>query len=243
MPYDFSVDKKTGLLLLTGYVLVSFLLFVAGFLFGLNYGLSSKVAEILARSSPPTVSQPAVAAAKPSLQTLQTSLPTPQVTPPSLTPSVPSTASAVLSPPSVAAASALVARAAAAPQTPAPQSTPTSKSPAATSPAAATPPAASPTPATAATAASQPASPPARQPGYSIQVGAFLDAANAARLAKNLQKMGYPANVFNFPDSDYRVWHAVRFGQFKHLEAAARAARRFERTEQLLAIVRRADSL
>ena len=55
--------------------------------------------------------------------------------------------------------------------------------------------------------------------------------------------MGYPANVFNFPDSDYRVWHAVRFGQFKHLEAAARAARRFERTEQLLAIVRRADSL
>ncbi len=50
MPYDFSVDKKTGLLLLTGYVLVSFLLFVAGFLFGLNYGLSSKVAEILARS-------------------------------------------------------------------------------------------------------------------------------------------------------------------------------------------------
>jgi hypothetical protein len=74
-------------------------------------------------------------------------------------------------------------------------------------------------------------------------VGAFLDPINASRLAKNLQEQGYPARVLNFSDSEYRVWHAVRFGEFKHLEAAARAARQFERRQQLVAIVRRADSL
>lgn len=249
MSYDFSVDKKTGIILVSGYALVGALLFVAGFLLGINYGLSSRAAEIVAGFSPAKIApaRSRSASAKSAEQRLETSLMPGSLAPPARTPSV--------SPPPLApqspvggAANAITATEPAAPVSTAQSISqkavqPLTIPPTAGPPAALPPPVSPAKPGTAAAATTAASSPPASHHGYSIQVGAFLDPRNAAQLAKDLQQQGYKATVLDFSDSEYRVWHAVRFGQFKDMAAAAREARTFERNEQLLAIVRHANSL
>ena len=92
MPYDFSIDKKTGVILIAGYALVGVLLFVAGFLLGIEYRFSSRPADLMVQSSPaksPQASSEAPAA-KPTEQSAQVSppptaqaqpVPTPVLTP------------------------------------------------------------------------------------------------------------------------------------------------------------------
>lgn len=249
MPYDFSIDKKTGVILIAGYALVGVLLFVAGFLLGIEYRFSSRPADLMVQSSPaksPQASSEAPAA-KPTEQSAQVSPPPTAQAQPVPTPVLTPTPLDEQPPASTAPNASLETG-------PSASASPTNNTPQA----AVQPPVIPPAPISSASAPQVPAqatssateaaaaSPPilsASEREYAIQVGAFLDPGNAARLAKDLQGKGYKATVFNATDSRYRVWHAVRIGPFKDMQTASREARSFKETEQLLALVRPANTL
>jgi general secretion pathway protein A len=76
------------------------------------------------------------------------------------------------------------------------------------------------------------------RPLYSVQVGAYLVAENAAKQAELLAASGYAARVFEVVDSGGRRWHTVRIGDYPSREAARSCADEFTRKEQLQSIVR-----
>jgi cell division septation protein DedD len=78
---------------------------------------------------------------------------------------------------------------------------------------------------------------------YAVQVGAFLDADNAASLVDDLKDRGYKATTIKGMDSRRRVWTAVRVGQFKDLHSASRFAADFTGKEQIQALVRPSATL
>lgn len=249
MPYDFSIDKKTGFILIAGYGLVGLLLFLAGFLLGIGYRTSPQKVDIVAQAPAAKVQQtaPDNPAPQPAGQTTNVAQGPGETAPPVLTP-VQAPVPEDKQPPDEAAANAPPettppappSRASNAPQTtPQPQATPPAARPVTATP---------PTPAEAAaspaeTAASPAPAQPAGEGDYAIQVGSFLDAGNAQRMVKNLQGKGYKATVFDSTDAKYRVWHAVRIGPYKDIETASREARSFKDAEHLLALMRPAKTL
>jgi cell division protein FtsN len=59
---------------------------------------------------------------------------------------------------------------------------------------------------------------------FSLQLGAFLDAAKAKSLAAELLARGYTSDAIDAPDGYGRAWHYLRLGAFPDEEAADRAA-------------------
>ena len=88
--------------------------------------------------------------------------------------------------------------------------------------------------------ASTPASPAAAQAGdFSLQFGAFLDAAKAKSLIGQLAAQGYSPASIDVADGYGQMWHYVRFGGFADEHAAALAASDLlQRTGIGVAIVR-----
>ena len=79
--------------------------------------------------------------------------------------------------------------------------------------------------ATPTSAPSAAANPAASQAGeYSLQLGAFLDAAKAKSLAAELLARGYTPDSIDAADGYGRAWHYVRLGAFPDEGAANRAA-------------------
>lgn len=242
MPHDFSIDKKTGIILIAACGLVGVLLLVAGFLLGIQYRFSSSTTKPKSQSSSAQVKHAhlKLPAAKPVPQSPRASVAQGNSAP-LLVSSTPlsrqssgntnmdktaknnspekshnSPEAAVQSPRTHSAAVS--------------QESPTS-----------------PTAQVAQHAGHVAATPSPSQPTniekYSIQIGAFLNPKNAKHLMKELKEKGYKARIFVATGAKYRVWHTVRIGLYKNIEIASQAARRFRRTEHLLAIVRPADSL
>jgi cell division septation protein DedD len=83
---------------------------------------------------------------------------------------------------------------------------------------------------------------PADQP-FVLQVGAFRETKGAKDLQTDLQKKGYATTIYNMVDQDQRSWHMVRFGGYKDVAAASKAASDFTGKEGIQALVKRFDSL
>jgi cell division septation protein DedD len=85
-----------------------------------------------------------------------------------------------------------------------------------------------------------PAVPPATQGGnFSLQLGAFLDAANAKLLSGRLAAEGYAPMSIDAPDGYGHVWHYVRLGGFADERTASLTASEIlERTGIAAIIVR-----
>ncbi len=78
---------------------------------------------------------------------------------------------------------------------------------------------------------------------FSVQIGAFLNHANAEKFAEKLRGRGYPAYVFEYLDSEGNAWNAVRTGDYPDPEAAWGAAVAFQENEGIAAIVTRIDGI
>ena len=78
---------------------------------------------------------------------------------------------------------------------------------------------------------------------FSVQLGAFRDSNNAARMLVSLNNSGCHASVFRAVDIHNRIWNAVRLGPYRDFQTASRAADELKRREGLLGLVRPADSL
>jgi cell division septation protein DedD len=83
---------------------------------------------------------------------------------------------------------------------------------------------------------------PADQP-YVLPFGAFRAQKSAKQLQATLKERGYATTIFNMVDEDQRTWHMVRFGGYKDLPSAAKAAADISDKEGIQALVRRSDSL
>jgi len=94
---------------------------------------------------------------------------------------------------------------------------------------------AAPTPPATAASSAQPVASPASAPGavsaaipqgsdFSLQLGAFLDAAKAKSLTERLAARGYSPTSIEAADGYGRTWHYVRLGAFADEVAAALAA-------------------
>lgn len=242
MPHDFSIDKKTGIILVAGCSLVGVLLFIAGFLLGIQYRFPFKSANSISQSSSAKVTQARleVPAPKPAQQPPEASAaPSNAAAWPVLTPALlkqqpPAGTSADVAAKTGSPGPLNQAGNAAQAEIQSPAAGLTAPAPPATDQTA-------PSPTKVATA--KPPAPSSDAGKYSIQVGAFLNPKNAARLVKNLKAKGYQAKEFIATDSEYRVWHTVRIGPFKGMEAASQEARQFRQSAHLLALVRPADSL
>ena len=83
---------------------------------------------------------------------------------------------------------------------------------------------------------------PADRP-YVLQVGAFRDTKPAKDLQADLLKKGYSTTIYNMVDEDLRNWHMVRFGGYKDVSTASKAASDFTAKEGVQALVKRFDAL
>ena len=78
----------------------------------------------------------------------------------------------------------------------------------------------------------------APQMTHSVQTGAYLVPENARIQAQRLGAKGYPARIFEVKDSQGRIWHTVRIGDYPSREAARRQADEFTRREQAPSVIR-----
>jgi cell division protein FtsN len=85
--------------------------------------------------------------------------------------------------------------------------------------------------------------PAAATPLFTIQVGAFLQADNARRLAQSVSKKGYSARVISLNDSHGKKWYCVRVGNYHDRERALKTAGEIETKLKLKPIVRSSGSL
>jgi cell division protein FtsN len=83
---------------------------------------------------------------------------------------------------------------------------------------------------------------PADRP-FVLQVGAFRDTKPAKDLQADLLKKGYATTIYNMVDEDLRSWHMVRFGGYKDISTASKAASDFTGKEGIQALVKRFDAL
>jgi cell division protein FtsN len=218
--YNFLFDKRSLVLLLTGLGIAGGVLFFAGVLVGVQWGLPFEAAPAAVPVRPAVPKRAALQAAERPCKPVPEAVPAaPQPAPvPDLFPR------------------AEPKRAAAAP---APEPVPVQPAP--------RPPALVPAPAPAVTVAvvtpapepEQPkASPePAAGPGrYSLQVGAFRDAKNSDKVIQDLQAKGYEPYVIE--QRGRSVLRTVRIGRYAGRAEAQRAAAELRRREGLEAIVR-----
>lgn len=80
----------------------------------------------------------------------------------------------------------------------------------------------------------------ARPAAFSLQVGAFREAVNSARVVHDLKVRGYEPYVVE--QHGRKVLRTVRIGRYADLDEATRAALDFRRREGMAAIVRPAGS-
>jgi len=218
MKYHFSLDGKALAVVAAGLCVAGTLVFASGFLTGVGLRLPDL---------PPAqfmVKMPAAPPAAPKLKPLAAPATAAAATPAPAAAPASTTATAPAATATAAAAPALAANGTAANGT-------TANGTANTAPDACGA-AAAPTPT--ATLAN---------PEFAIQLGAFLDAANASRLATALKGRGCTATVYQITDEQNRTWTVVRIGQFSSLQDAVRAASNFKRAQGMLALVRPAGSL
>ncbi len=74
--------------------------------------------------------------------------------------------------------------------------------------------------------------------GYVLQLGAFQETANAARLQAAVKKAGYTAAIVPAKSGD-RSWQLVRIGGYPSREAAATAAASLQRDTGIAALIMR----
>jgi DedD protein len=84
------------------------------------------------------------------------------------------------------------------------------------------------------------ASDTAEQP-FVLQLGAYRDQKGAKDLQASLQQKNVPTVIKNMVDND-QVWHLVRFGGYKDMDTASKAAAKFTAEQGILALVRRSDA-
>jgi cell division septation protein DedD len=77
---------------------------------------------------------------------------------------------------------------------------------------------------------------------YSVQIGAFLDASNALRLAGDFKAKGYKPCLMKASDRQGRRWTVVRMGEFENVSSASMYAHSITGREQVVALVRPSDS-
>jgi cell division protein FtsN len=80
-------------------------------------------------------------------------------------------------------------------------------------------------------------------PGFSVQVGAYLEEREARRLVDELENKGYTPTLFSGLDAEARTWYAVRIGSYSNTKDAGQAASNFERQEKRKTAVRPTGSL
>jgi len=213
MKYHFSLDGKALAVVAAGLCVAGTLVFASGFLTGVGLRLPDL---------PPVqfmVKTPAAPQAAPKLKPLAAPATAAVATPaPAAAPSS-TTAAAPAATATAAAAPALAANGTAANGT------------------------ANAAPDACGAAAAPTATATLANPEFAIQLGAFLDAANASRLATALKGRGCTATVYQITDEQNRTWTVVRIGQFSSLQDAVRAASNFKRSQGMLALVRPAGSL
>ncbi|HEY3568207.1 MAG TPA: SPOR domain-containing protein [Thermoanaerobaculia bacterium] len=219
--YNFLFDKKSLVLLLSGAGVAGGVLFFAGVLVGVQWGLPFETAPVAAPVRP--------APKRAALQTADRPCkPVPEAAP--AAPPQPVTVPDLFPQPEKRAAAA-----------PAPEPAPVQPAP--------EPPAAFPAPATVAavavTRAPEPApaepkaspEPQAEGPGrYALQIGAFRDPKNSEKVIQELQAKGYEPYVVE--QKGRSLLRIVRIGRYADRAEALRAASELRRREGLEAIVR-----
>jgi cell division protein FtsN len=223
MMYNFLFDKKSLVLLLSGAGIAGGVLFFAGVLVGVQWGLPFETAPVAAPARPASRRASLQAAERPCKPVPEAVPAAPQqpVPVPDLFPSSEQKHASVLAP--------------------APEPVPVRPAP--------PPPAPVPAPApapvvAAAVAVPRPPDPepkaspaPAVGPGrYSLQVGAFRDARNSEKVIQDLQARGYEPYVIE--QKGRSVLRTVRIGRYAGRAEALRAASELRRREGLEAIVR-----
>lgn len=82
------------------------------------------------------------------------------------------------------------------------------------------------------------------EPEYvTVQVGVFLDQKEASHLLQQMERKGYAPTFFSGRDAEARQWYAVRIGSYSDKEQATKAAENFTRQEKIKAVVRPVESL
>jgi cell division septation protein DedD len=242
MEHQFTFNNKRLFLLIFAIVAAAVLTFFCGVITGMNWKPGAQQpATSVSRGAVPTVNPLAmtalsVAGVKPPVIPVVPGVTAPVVIPAAaplpVAPVIP-TAPALVTQGTSLAIQALATKPAAQPG-------------AAPTPAAAAAPAVPP-PASAgaapAGASAAPADPnPADQP-YVLQFGAFREQKQAKQLQDDLTKKGLATVILNMVDEDLRTWHMVRFGGFKDIDSASKAASDASKKADLQAFVRRSDSL
>lgn len=73
---------------------------------------------------------------------------------------------------------------------------------------------------------------------YTVQVGAFLEKANAEVMLQDLRKKGYTPYIHTIWDAMKRQWHTVRLGNYEDQEEASKSAADFTKKERMPTSVR-----
>jgi cell division protein FtsN len=210
MPYDFSLDRKTTITLSASTLLLIVLVFAAGFLTGANWG-SERTLIALNRGQVSPVKASAAAA--------QNAAPG-------------GNAASGTPPPAPAAAPVVTAAPSAGPAPAGPEPKVTSLA-ADSTPSATVPPA----PATDAAPAAElkVAGPAAVQ--LAIQVGSFLDKANAEKLVERLKEEGYAPQIVMGGHAP-KQWNIVRVGPYRDWDEASEIAAVLSRDQPSPAVIR-----
>jgi cell division protein FtsN len=208
MAYDFSLDRKATITLSAGSVLLLVLVFVAGVLTGLTWRTPEQEMIMAAQKGAVPV--------KPSVKALLSPVSVPLLPAPGKA-AAPQTAQAAPTPTPAAQA--------------APTAPPSTPPPQAASPTAPAAPAAQP-------GAQAPSVAP-ETPGIqlAIQVGAFLDKANADKLVERLKDAGYAPQIV-LGGRPPRQWNFVRVGPYHDWDEASQIAAVISRNEDTEAVVR-----
>jgi type II secretory pathway predicted ATPase ExeA/cell division protein FtsN len=77
---------------------------------------------------------------------------------------------------------------------------------------------------------------------HSVQIGAFLEEANASKRSAQLKKSGYLPRIVTVAGPAGRIWYTVRIGDYPSLERARQEADRFTASENVPTAVRPYDA-
>lgn len=221
MNYEFALDKKAVISLIAGSVVISVLLFLAGWVVGHQWTVaaSTEVASTTTSDERAALPKEPVLhedAAAPNVETARSAKP--KLTVPK---------EAVEAPPQASAAASAATSAAATRAMPAAQPVGEVRIIESTADDAATEPDAK-----------------AAEPEYvTVQVGVFLDQKEASQLLKQIERKGYAPTFFSGRDDEARQWYAVRIGVYSDKQQAANAAANFTKQEKIKAVVRPISSL
>jgi cell division protein FtsN len=216
MNYDFSLNKKSLIFIISGCLAVSVLVFFAGFVLGWDRGTKHPAQLELKKQNAPVAVQNQPAAASTSIANQPTATPVPAAnTKPAPSSGVASAATASREPSTPNSETSVDPR-----QMPEESSMVGGKSAANTEP----------------TVASE-------QAAFSLQVGAYQNESNAQRCRKAIQARGYAAFLFDTRDAEGHTWHAVRIGRYADVKKASTAAVAFTVKEKIPVFIRPANEL